>query len=263
MSMFTTLWEHRSFIGSLVSREVQVRSARAVWGNIWLVLEPATQILIYTLVFGRVLGARLGDDTNTMSYGIYICSGILTWNFFQEIVARSQTLFLEHAAILKAVHFPRAALPVALLASAGFNFAIVAGIFLCVLAATGNWPGWALLGVVPLLIIQIAIAGGLGILTGTINVFFRDTSRIVSILMQFWFWLTPIVYPRSIVPEAMAPLYDWNPMVPIVEGYHSIVLDHAAPPWQEMVAPTVAASLLLVIGWFVFRKLSPDLVDEL
>ena len=261
--MLRAIWEYRAFVANLVRREFEIRSARAVWGNVWLVLEPATQILIYTLIFGHVLGARLAGDTNNMAYGIYICAGIITWNFFHELVAKSQTIFLDHAPLLKTVSFPRFALPIALVSTACINLSIVATIFLAVLVLTGNSPGLVLFAAIPLLAVQGAIGIGFGILTGTLNVFYRDIGRIVGVLMQFWFWLTPVVYPQSIIPDAIAPYYAWNPMVPIVDGYHKIVLEHEIPAWDTIISPFVVAMLSVGLGWFVFRQLSRDLVDEL
>jgi lipopolysaccharide transport system permease protein len=261
--MLRAIWQSREFIASLVRRELQVRSARALWGSMWLVLEPAAQIFVYTLIFGRVLGARMPGVENELAYGIFICAGIITWNFFAELVNRSQTVFLEHAGLLKTMSFPRSALIVALVANASINFAIVAAIFMVALGLAGAWPGWALLGALPLLGIQACFGVGIGVLTGTVNVFFRDVARSVGVAMQFGFWLTPIVYPISIVPEGFRRAYDWNPMVPIVEGYQRIVIAHAMPEWESLGWPLLLSMVVLVLGWGVFRKLGPDLVDEL
>jgi lipopolysaccharide transport system permease protein len=215
------------------------------------------------LIFGRVLGARMPGVENELSYGIFICAGIITWNLFAELVTRSQTLFLEHASLMKTMQFPRSALVVALVASASINFAIVAAIFMVALALAGAWPGWVLLGALPLVALQAMFGVGIGVLTGTINVFFRDVARMVGVAMQFGFWLTPIVYPMEIVPERFHWVYAWNPMVPIVQGYQRIAVLHQAPEWDRLLAPALLAPLLLLIGWGVFRKLGPDLVDEL
>jgi len=261
--MLRALWEHRAFIASLVRREFQLRSIRALWGSAWLVIQPASQILIYTLIFGRVLGARLPDARGELAYGVYICSGILTWGFFSELVGRSQTLFIEHAQLLKTLRFPRSALPVTLLLVTSINFAIVAAIFLIVLAFIGAWPGAVLFTALPLLLLQTALGLGIGVLTGTVNVFFRDVAHVMSVILQFWFWMTPIVYPVSIAPEGMRRIFEWNPMFPIIAGYQRIAIEHAAPAWANLAPVALFAALLLLVSLAVFRALSPDLVDEL
>jgi len=237
--MLRALWEHRAFIASLVLREFQLRSARALWGSAWLVIQPASQILIYTLIFGRVLGARLPGGHGELAYGVYICSGILTWGFFSELVSRGQNLFIDHAQILKTLRFPRSALPTALLLITGVNFSIVGAIFLAVLAFIGEWPGGALFAALPLLLLQTAIGLGIGVLAGTLNVFFRDVAQAMNVVMQFWFWLTPIVYPVAIVPEGLRHFLEWNPMFHIIRGYQRIAIEHTTPAWGDLVPATI------------------------
>ena len=261
--MLRALWQHRALMASLVLREFRVRSARAVWGNAWLIIQPAALIFIYTVIFGQVMRARLPGVDDTLAYGIFLCSGLITWNYFTDIVTRCQTLFLDHADLLKTLSFPRSALPLTLLAIATINFAIVIALFLIVLAVLGRWPGVALAGAIPLLALQTLLALSLGVLTGTLNVFFRDIGQAVSVVMQFWFWLTPIIYSIDVVPERLRPFFVWNPMYTVVSGYQRIVMESALPDWDSLL-PTAGISLALaLVGWGVFRALSADVVDEL
>jgi lipopolysaccharide transport system permease protein len=262
-AFFEQVWQYRGLVGSLIRREFRVRSLRAAWGNAWLVIQPAIQIAIYTLVFSRVLAAKLPGNADPLAYGLYLCAGVLPWTWFVEVMGRSQTLFVEHAALMKAIRFPRTTLPVALALSTGIHFAIIVAIFLAVLAGIGRWPGLPLLGALPLLAIWAVLALGLGILCGTLNVFFRDVGYAVGIVLQFWFWLTPIVYPLAIVPEGLHPVLAWNPLVPLVAGLQRIVLEHAWPLWDGV--PTAAAMAVVVaaLGLSTFRSLAVDLLDEL
>ncbi len=261
--MLRALWQYRVFVGSLVRREFQVRSVRAVWGTLWLVLQPAAQIFIYTVVFAQVLRAKLPGVGDSLAYGFFVCAGLISWNFFSEIVARGRTLFLDHADLLKSIRFPRSALPAALLISCSINFAVAAALFLLVLYASGRWPGAVLLGAVPLLALQSLLAVGLGVLAGTLHVFFRDVGQSVLVALQFWFWLTPIVYPVSIVPERLRDFFGWNPMFHVVGGYQRIVVEQALPRWEALGPAFGVAVGVLLLSWWVFRRLSPDLVDEL
>ncbi len=261
--MLRALWHQRSIVLSLVHREFQLRSVRAVWGSLWLVLQPAFQIFIYTVVFSQVLRAKLPGAGDSMAYGFYVCAGLISWNFFAEIVDRGRTLFLDHADLLKSMQFPRSVLPAALVLSCSLNFAIVASILLIVLFATGRWPGVVLLEAVPLLILQSMLAIGLGVLAGTLHVFFRDVGKVVELALQLWFWLTPIVYPISIIPARLRTFFNWNPMLHIVEGYQRIVIEHAAPHFETLGSAFATALTSVLAAWWVFRRLSPDLVDEL
>ena len=145
--------------------------------------------------------AKLPGVDSTIAYSIYLCAGLLTWGLFAEIVGRAQNIFLEHANLMKKLSFPRMTLPVIVVLSAGLNFAIIFGLFLLFLLVTGNFPNWLILGTIPVLAVQVAFSVGLGITLGVLNVFFRDVGQFFGIFTQFWFWLTPIVYPASILPE--------------------------------------------------------------
>jgi lipopolysaccharide transport system permease protein len=261
--MLRALWSYRGLVASLVRRDLRMRSMRAAWGGAWLVIGPALQIAIYTLVFSQVLSARLPGVDDPLAFGFFLCAGILPWAFFLELVTRAQTLFLEHAPLLKAVRFPRVTLPAALLGTALVNFAIPVAILLVVLLATGHWPGLPLLGALPVLALWAALALGLGILTGTLNVFFRDVGHAVGIALQFWFWLTPIVYPATIVPEAARPLLAWNPLTPLVAALQGIVVSGAWPAWETLAMPAAVAAAAALLGWGAFVTLGADLVDEL
>ena len=112
-----------------------------------------------------------------MAYGIFLCSGLLTWGFFSELLSRCQFIFIEQANLLKKVRFPRITLPAVLLLSTALNFSIIFAIFLLFLAATGRFPGINILGIIPILLIQQGFALGVGLFLGTLNVFFRDVGK--------------------------------------------------------------------------------------
>ena len=117
---------------------------------------------------------------------------------------------------------------------------------------------------VPVLAIQIAFSVGLGITLGVLNVFFRDVGQFFGIFLQFWFWLTPIVYPASVLPEPLqSVLPRWNPMAPIIAAYQGIFVSSQWPDWSTLVTPAVVAFVLCIFGLRLFRRRSGEMVDEL
>lgn len=261
--MFQAIWNYRGFVIGLVVREFQSRYLRSLLGSLWLILQPLVTIFVYTIIFSQVLSAKLPGVQDTWAYGIYLCAGILPWGYFTEIVTRTQTMFIERGDLMKKVYFPRSVLPFSLLLTATLNFAIIFSIFLLFLMLTNRWPGSVLIGVFPLLILQGAFALGLGVLLGSMNVFFRDIGQFVGVIMQFWFWLTPIVYPHTVVPEWLQPYLAWNPLFPVISGYQEIFVNHAWPSWGPLAWVAVVSLGLLALGWRVFRSLSGEMVDEL
>lgn len=263
MGMFHSIWSFRSFIQGLVFQEFRDRSARTIWGHAWLVIEPAVQIGIYVVIFSSVLQAKLPGTGDRLAYSIYLCSGLLAWNFFAGLLLQGRTLFLEHADLLRTMRFPRSTLPLALLGRNAINAGIPIVMFLILMMLMGRWPGPIVLAALPFLLIQTLLGLSLAVLVGTLNVFIRDVGSFVGVAVQFWFWLTPIVYPIEIVPEAAHALLNWNPMRHVVGAYQRVLVEGEAPDWLTLVPLSILTLVVVGGSWLVFRHLSPDLVDEL
>lgn len=246
-----------------VFRDFKAKYLHSILGTFWAILHPLALIFVYTIIFSRVMQAKLPGVNDLLGYSIYLCAGLLPWTFFQETLSRHLNVFIEHGNILKKVHFPRSALPVYIHLSSGINFLIIFSIFLAFLLITGRFPGWVVLGIIPLILLQQAFALGMGIIFGVLNVFFRDVGHFINILLQFWFWLTPIVYPLSVVPEEFTHLFLLNPMVHIMKNFQAIFLFHEWPDWTSLGAVCIGTMILNIVGYAIFKKLEKEMVDEL
>ena len=262
-AMLRGLWAYRGFILGSVKREFQAKYRNTMLGAAWTVLSPLAMILVYTLIFSQVMKSKLPGDVSEYGYSIYLCAGILTWGLFAEITQRAQTMFLEHANLLKKLSFPRICLPVIVVLNALVNFAIIFGLFTAFLVLSGRFPGAVFALLAPLLLLQVLLAIGLGMVLGVLNVFFRDVGQFFGIFIQFWFWLTPIVYPAAIVPQEVRGLMEWNPMAAVIQSYQTILVAGQAPAWQPLLPAAVLAVLLCVLGMALFRKRAGEMVDEL
>jgi lipopolysaccharide transport system permease protein len=234
-----------------------------LFGALWTVLNPLSMIIVYTVIFSQIMRARLPGVDDGLAYSVYLCAGLLTWGLFAEITTRSQSMFLENANLLKKISFPRICLPVIALMNAGINFAIILGLFFGFLLISGRMPGMALLALVPLLILQVIFAAGLGMILGILNVFFRDVGQLFGICLQFWFWLTPIVYPLSILPEGIQKVIGLNPMTALINSYQNIFLYNQWPDWNSLIPAMVIGLLFCVMALRLFRQHVGEMVDEL
>jgi lipopolysaccharide transport system permease protein len=262
-SALLPVWNYRGFILGNVKREFQLKYRNSLLGGAWVVIQPLAMIIVYTVIFSQIMRARLPGIDSTFAYSIYLCAGILTWSLFAEITGRAQNIFLDHANLLKKLSFPRLCLPVTVVATASLNFSIIFGLFTIFLIITDNFPGWVYLALLPVLVIQIAFAIGLGIVLGVLNVFFRDVGQLFGVVLQFWFWLTPIVYPVTILPESMRPLIMLNPMTSLITAYQTILVKGQSPDWVSLWPITLLAILLCIWGLRLFRKNAGEMVDEL
>lgn len=263
MEMTKALWAYRGFIIGSVQREFQSKYRNSLLGAAWTVLNPLAMIFVYTVIFAQVMRAKLPGVDSTFAYSIYLCAGVLTWGLFAEITGRAQNMFLEHANLLKKLSFPRLCLPVTVIANAGLNFAIVFGLFTVFLVVSNNFPGWAYFALLPVLALQVVFSIGLGISLGVLNVFFRDVGQFFGIFLQFWFWLTPIVYPVTILPERLRILMSYNPMARLIEAYQSILVGGQWPNWYSLWPVALLSLLLCGLGLSLFRKHAGEMVDEL
>jgi lipopolysaccharide transport system permease protein len=263
LTMLKSLWAYRGFIIGSVKREFQSKYRNSLLGAAWTVLNPLAMIFVYTVIFSQLMRSRLPGVDGAFAYSIYLCAGVLTWGLFAEIVSRAQNTFLEHANLLKKLSFPRLCLPVTVVANAMLNFSIVFGLFTLFLIVSGNFPGVSYLALLPVLMILIAFAIGLGISLGVLNVFFRDVGQFFGIVIQFWFWLTPVIYPITILPESVRSLMDYNPMASIIGAFQTILVKGQWPVWSNLLPTMIIAIAFCVIGMHLFRKHAGEMVDEL
>ncbi len=263
MNLLRALWAFRGFVISSVKREIQARYRNSLFGFAWIIIQPLSMIVVYTVIFSQLMHSRLPGIEGKFAYSIYLCAGILTWGLFAEITQRMVSVFVDNANLIKKLNFPRLCLPLIVILSAGVNFTIILGLFFAFLLLSGNFPGWAVLALIPLVLLQVIFAAGLGGAFGVFNVFFRDVGQMFGVLIQFWFWFTPIVYPIGVLPDWAATLMQLNPLLPLMEAYQGILVASRWPDWGR-IAPMAAISLLLcVYSVALFRKHAGDMVDEL
>jgi lipopolysaccharide transport system permease protein len=261
--MIGSLWNYRGYVRASVARELRLRYAGSALGALWQILSPLSMIAIYTIVFSGLMKARLDGVDDAYAYTIYVCSGLLAWTMFSEILVRSQTMFLENANLLKKSSFPRSCVPAIVGSSALASFAIVYLVFLALLAVWGRWPGIVVVAApVPLLLLAF-LGLAAGVFLGVVHVFFRDVGHVLAIVLQVWFWLTPIVYPVHILPPSYAQWIGLNPVTPIVQALQAIFVQHAWPHWGSLAYPAGLAVGLALLAATVFRRQAPWIVDEL
>lgn len=200
MNQFKAIWGYRYFIMSSIMTEFKSRFARSKLGGIWMIIHPLAQVAIYALVLSAVLSAKLPGIESHYAYAIYLMAGILSWNPFSEVFIRCLTMFVDNGNLLKKMSFPKIALPIIIVGSALVNkYTFIFSNYFC-LWTLGHTITVAIV-YLPIVFITLLLALGLGLMLGVLNVFIRDIGQMMPIILQFWFWLTPIVYIASIIPE--------------------------------------------------------------
>jgi len=263
MKILKELWSYRGFIKGSVKREFQLKYQKSMLGAAWNVINPLAMILVYTVIFSKLMRTKLPGAEGQFSYSIFLCAGVLTWGLFVEITSRTLNVFIEHANLIKKLSFPRITLPIVIVISALINFAIGFSLFVCFLLITGNFPGWVFMTIIPVLLVQLLFSIGLGITLGILNVFFRDVGQLYGVILQFWFWFTPIVYSPTILPEEFRSLLWINPLAYIMKAYQGVFVEGQVPEWQSLWFPLVLSIIFCLLGLRLYKRCSRDMVDEL
>ena len=261
--ILAAIWSYRHFILSSIKNDLRARFARSKLGGLWMVLQPLAQVAIYALVLSRIMAAKLPGINNRYAYVIYLMAGMIAWSLFAEVVTRSLTIFVDNGNLMKKMAFPRVCLPIIIGGSSLVNNLLLlvtaVGVFLLI----GHPLSVAMLWLPLLLSINLAFALGLGLILGVLNVFVRDVAQVMTVVLQLLFWLTPIVYMPSIIPDRLRMLVEFNPMVHMVIAFQDVLLYGRSPSMPGLMVIATAAAVLLLFSLILFRRAAPEMVDVL
>jgi lipopolysaccharide transport system permease protein len=271
VSSVAELAESRELFVNLTLRELRGKYKRSVLGWTWSLLNPLATMVIFTVVFRFFLKVQIepGDPSGLHVFAIFLLCGLLPWNFLSNGMSGSMGALISNSNLIKKVFFPREILVASNIASWVVSFLLELGVLAVVLVVAGNFVLPWLVPALGLVMVQTMFVVGLGLLLSVLNVYFRDVQHLIGILLQIWFYATPIVYPISVVGDALddSPglftLYKLNPMVRFVEAYRDCLYDLRFPALLDSVYLVGVSAATLALGVFVFSRLEPKLAEEL
>lgn len=247
-SLIKPLTSHKYLLYQLIQREIKSRYKQSIIGYFWVVLNPLAQMVVYTFVFSIVF--RFPTE---IPYPLFLFAALLPWTLLQGIITSGTSSLVANKVLLKKVAFPREIIPYSAVFAKliDFFFAslmfILLMIFYKVSLASTAWM------FIPIFVIQIILMTGLSLLLSTFNLFYRDVQYLVNLVLMIWMYLTPIVYPLSLVPNKYVWLYKLNPMVGIIEGYRSALFgfefEMSIIYWSLFVS-----TFIFVLGFAIFKK---------
>lgn len=251
------LWRYRDLLWFLTLRDVKVRYKQTALGAAWAVIQPLAMMVVASVFFGRLLGVT---HRIAVPYPIFFFAGMLAWTFFAGAVNASAMSLVTSAQMLRKIYFPRLIVPVASVGAPLVDLAVSSGVLVAMMIWYGV-PVTAQLLVLPLLGVSIIIAAlGVGLTLAALNVVYRDFRYVVPFLVQLWFFMTPVIYPVTIVPQRWQWLLSLNPMGGTIEAFRAAILgteiDYAA--WA--ISACVSA-LLLVLGLLYFLRTERRFAD--
>ena len=219
--------------------------------------------LVYAFVFSLVLRGRLGESGSTTEFALYCFCGLLPWLAVSDALTRSSSVLIEQTPLIKKVVFPSEILPIHLVLSAIVVEIVGLAVFLVVVMIWGRLPGWSLLTLPLIMVLQFFFTAGVAWLLATLAIYLRDVRQVVGLVLTLWMFLTPIVYPASLVPARFQWLLELNPMTAVVDAYRAALLDDRLPALAPLVVFAGVALVVFVSGHWVFMRSKPTFADLL
>ena len=255
---------HRHLLKQMVKRDLTARFAGTSVGALWSLIHPLILLGLYTFVFSYVYRVRLAT-ADGVGFIPFVFCGLWPWMAFQEACLRSVTVIVDNGHLVKRVRFPSELLVISVIASSfvsqGVGFALL-------VLGLGIWQGGLSAAALVLLVVPfgllLALAIALGLLLCTANVFVRDVSQVAGAAFTIWFFLTPVLYPASMVPGPLRAVLAWNPLTGILDLYRGLLLAQGAgPEWRGALYPLGVAAVLLYVAQRVFEKSKGYFADYL
>lgn len=254
---WTAAWAYRDLVRHLVGRDLRHKYKGSTFGFAWSLANPLLLAAIYTLAFAYIVRVPVPR------FPLYLLSGLLPWTFFAGALSAATSSVVDGAPLVRKVAFPRLVLPAAAVATQFVQFALTFAVIIPLAAAFNGGLTLTALAVVPAIALQLAFTAGLGLLLAAAYVYARDTRHFVDVAVQLWFWLTPVVWAREMVPERLAPLLDANPMAHLMAIYHGAILDGSWGAPIHWIVVAAAAAIALAAGTLVFARVSPRFAERL
>jgi lipopolysaccharide transport system permease protein len=254
---WSALWEYRELLYVLIWRDITVRYKQTAIGVAWVVLQPLITMLIFTAIFGIM--AKMPSDG--VWYPVFSLTALLPWVYFSHAVSRAGESVVANARMVSKIYFPRLLLPLAMIVSPLVDFALSMVLLFGLLIYAGIPLTWKVVTLPALVLLAMLMAMGLSLFTSAMNVKYRDVGHATPFVLQIWMYLTPIVYPISLVPEHWRWLYGLNPMAGVIEGFRWALLGRTAPDPVVMMESVVMLFVVIILGLVYFRQMERRFAD--
>lgn len=273
MTMLAELRSSQDLLLNLTKRDISGKYKRTALGQLWSLVNPVAQMLIYSVVFGFVLRAAIpvAHPSGLDVFALWLSAALLPWIFFTNVLTGGMGSILGNSNLVKKVWFPRYTLVASSALSCLFTFSIEMSVLLVVVTLFGGMPWLYLPGIAIAMLLLAALGLGFGFMLAIANVYFRDTSHFMAIFLQMWFYATPIVYPISLIEAKSEAHPSWhlmffyrlNPMERFSEVFRALVYDNRMPPLGTTIYCIVVPIAVLALGSWVFSRYQARMAEEL
>ena len=252
------LIRHRELLWFLTSRDIKVRYKQTLLGVLWAVLQPLATMIVFTIFFGRLAG--LESDVQG-PYALFAYTGLLVWLFFANSVVNASQSLVANTNLVTKVYFPRLYVPLAATFAALVDYGIALLLLFALMLYYGVAPDAEFFALPLVLPVAFLTASGVGMLLAAVNVEYRDVRHATPFLIQLWLFVTPVIYPVTIVPEKWSWLLFLNPMSGIVHVHRAVLDPNTQADWGALATSLLASVVVFFAGAFTFKRMERSFAD--
>lgn len=253
------LWHYRELLWTLVFRDIRARYKQTYLGPVWAVLKPLISMVLMSAVFGGLAGFTSGQPN--IPYPLFLYAGMIIWTYFLTAMPGASQALLNNASILGKIYFPRLYAPIGQVTAPLIDFAIAFLVVFGLFGYYGRWPSWHIVFLPAFVLLAVFASLGFGIWLCGISVRYRDIPYAIPFALQLWFYVTPVLYPVSRLPEPYRALVAINPMTSVIDGFRWSLLGISTPNLTVLFVSTGVVILVLVSGLYAFRRAERTVVD--
>lgn len=246
---------------SFAKRDFKERYVGTGLGQLWYILSPIITIFIYTVIFSDFMKMKMNIIDNSYAYSIYLVPGLLSWGAFSMIIMRLNTSFFEKAGLIKKINVPMYTFQLSIMLTELFLFFVAILLGIVFLLIVNHNVTWVFLWMIPIMILQTLLAFGIGVILSLFTPFFKDLKEAIPVIIQLWFWMTPVIYMKEMLASSYPSLLIYNPFYYFVEIYQNIFLYSKAPETNSLIIILIMTLSSLLIAGFLYKKMISTIKD--
>ena len=257
MNIFKRLYDYREMLKTSIKKDIGGKYKNSFLGVLWSFVNPLLQIIVYAIIFPLIM------KSDIEYYIVFMVCGLIPWNYFSTVINRTSFTMIENGNIIKKVYFPREILPISVVTSETVTFLISSILILLFTLGYGLGLTINIVFYPLILLVQYVLLIGISLIVSSVTVYFRDLQHFIGVLLQLFFYATPIVYAVDTIPENFRWILKYNPMTYIIEGYRDIFWGQTAPDISTLLIVLAIGIVLCILGYLIFNKLQKKFAEEL